>query len=73
VEVKNVRAPAGQAEPAGESKEANKNRVMMVNGSANISELVAGLNEMGATSEDLISVLKSLKASGALLAELEVL
>ncbi len=75
VEVKSTRVPAaeGGAEAAPAGGEKNKNRVMMVNGLANISELVAGLNEMGATSEDLISVLKSLKASGALLAELEVL
>lgn len=82
VEVKNTRAPAsdsGPADPAAaappraEEKEKNKNRVMLVSGVASISDLVAGLNEMGASSDDLISVLKSLKASGALLAELEVL
>lgn len=80
VEVKNTRAPAS-TDPAAASQpgtpqapvEKNKNKVMLVNGSANISDLVAGLNEMGASAEDLIAVLKSLRSSGALLAELEVL
>ena len=82
VEVKDTRAPAAVADPnavAGAAAplvvapaEKNKNRVMMVNGSASISELVAGLNDMGASADDLIAVLKSLRSSGALLAELEV-
>lgn len=76
VEVKNTRKPAAEGgatpEAAGAATEKNKNRVMMVNGSASIADLVAGLNEMGATADDLMAVLKSLKASGALVAELEV-
>ena len=35
---------------------------MLVQGSASIADLVAGLNEMGASADDLIAVLKSLKA-----------
>jgi flagellar P-ring protein FlgI len=80
VEVKDTRKPASDpagpdaiAAPAPAEKEKNKNKVMMVNGAASISDLVAGLNEMGASADDLIAVLRSLKASGALLAELEVL
>ncbi len=80
VEVKDTRKPASDpagpdalAAPAPAEKEKNKNKVMMVNGAASISDLVAGLNDMGASPDDLIAVLRSLKASGALLAELEVL
>ncbi len=75
VEVKDTRKPAseGQSEAAAAPAEKNKNRVMLVNGAASISDLVAGLNEMGATADDLMAVLKSLKASGALVAELEIL
>ncbi len=72
VEVKNTRSPAAD-EPSAPKAEKNKNKVMMVNGSASISDLVAGLNEMGASPDDLIAILKSLKSSGALLAELEIL
>lgn len=71
VEVKSTRSPANE-EPNASKSEKNKNKVMMVNGSASISDLVAGLNEMGATPDDLIAILKSLKSSGALLAELEI-
>lgn len=40
---------------------------------ATLQELVDGLNAVGATPRDLISILKSLKSSGALHADLEVL
>ncbi len=40
---------------------------------ASLQELVDGLNSIGATPRDLISILKTLKASGSLYAELEVL
>ncbi len=40
---------------------------------ATLQELVDGLNSIGATPRDLISILKALKASGSLYAELEVL
>ncbi len=76
VEVKETRAPASEdpaAMAAAGPTEKNKNKVMLVQGSASISDLVAGLNDMGASADDLVAVLKSLKASGALLAELEIL
>jgi flagellar P-ring protein precursor FlgI len=47
-------------------------QLMMVEG-ATINELVEGLNRIGATPRDLISILKAIKASGALHAELEVI
>ncbi len=40
---------------------------------ATLQELVDGLNAIGASPRDLISILKNLKASGALYAELEVI
>ncbi len=40
---------------------------------ATLQELVDGLNSIGATPRDLISILKSLKASGALYADLQVI
>lgn len=47
-------------------------RLHMLEG-ATLQELVDGLNAIGATPQDLISILKNLKASGALHAELEVI
>lgn len=52
-------------------QEENNSLVMMEG--ATLQELIDGLNSIGATPRDLISILKSLKAAGALHAELEVL
>ncbi|MDQ7031738.1 MAG: flagellar basal body P-ring protein FlgI [Desulfonauticus sp.] len=49
-----------------------KRNLVMLKG-ATIQELVKGLNAIGATPRDLISILKTLKAAGALHAELEVI
>jgi flagellar P-ring protein precursor FlgI len=37
-----------------------------------IADIASSLNDMGASSEDLISLLQALKASGALVAEIEM-
>ncbi|MCD4741865.1 MAG: flagellar basal body P-ring protein FlgI [Desulfobacteraceae bacterium] len=42
-------------------------------GSSTIGELVNGLNSIGASSKDLISILQSIQAAGALQAELEII
>ena len=47
-------------------------RLMMVEG-ATLQELVDGLNAIGATPRDLISILRTLQASGSLHASLEVI
>jgi flagellar P-ring protein precursor FlgI len=47
-------------------------RLVMLEG-ATLQELVDGLNAMGASPRDLISILRALKASGALYAELEII
>ncbi len=46
-------------------------KVLPLPASANIADIAASLNEIGASAEDLVSLLHSLKASGALMAELE--
>ena len=53
------------------TREENR-RLMMVEG-ATLQELVDGLNAIGATPRDLISILRTLKTSGALHADLEVI
>jgi flagellar P-ring protein precursor FlgI len=51
--------------------EENKRLILMEG--ASLQELVDGLNAIGATPRDLISILRTLKAAGALFAELEVI
>jgi flagellar P-ring protein precursor FlgI len=53
------------------TREENRN-LNLVEG-ATLQELVDGLNSIGASPRDLISILKSLKASGSLYADLEVI
>lgn len=50
-----------------------ENRRLMILEGATLQELVDGLNAIGATPRDLISILRTLQASGALHAELEVM
>jgi flagellar P-ring protein precursor FlgI len=50
-----------------------ENRRLMLMEGATLQELVDGLNSIGATPRDLISILRTLKAAGALHAELEVI
>lgn len=54
-----------------QAKEENR-RLMLMEG-ATLQELVDGLNSVGASPRDLISILRALKVSGALQAELEVI
>ena len=48
-------------------------KLTVVNTGVNLQELVDGLNALGVTPRDLISILQAIKASGALLAEIEVI
>ena len=44
----------------------------MVKG-ANLNDVVKALNAIGATPQDLLSILQAMKAAGALRAELEII
>ena len=48
-------------------------RLMVVDGPVTIEELVRGLNAIGVSPRDLISILQAIKAAGALGAELELM
>ncbi|GAB1409138.1 flagellar basal body P-ring protein FlgI [Desulfovibrionales bacterium] len=50
----------------------DKQRLILMEG-ASIQELVDGLNAIGATPRDLISILRTMKSAGALHADLEIL
>lgn len=54
------------------TKDAPTRRIELAEG-ASVEELVNGLQSIGATARDVISILQALKAAGALQAELEVL
>jgi flagellar P-ring protein precursor FlgI len=45
----------------------------MVNAGANLADVVKGLNALGATPADLMSILQAMKAAGALRADLEII
>lgn len=47
--------------------------VMMLPGSARLTEVVSALNSLGATPQDLIAILQALKVAGSLKAELEII
>ena len=49
-----------------------KSGLTMVRG-ASLNEVVKALNAIGATPQDLLSILQAMKAAGALRAELEII
>jgi flagellar P-ring protein precursor FlgI len=51
----------------------NPTRRLEIGEGASIDELVSGLQTMGATARDVISILQAIKAAGALDADLEVI
>ncbi len=62
----------GESSPAIEVEDADS-RLIFLNPSGTLSSLVNALNEIGATPQDLISIIQALKESGALIAEVEVI
>lgn len=48
-------------------------KVNILDGSTSVGELVKGLNQLGVSPKDLITILQNIKASGALQGELEIL
>ena len=54
-------------------EEENDSRLTVLNTGVNLQELVDGLNALGVTPHDLISILQAIKASGALQADIEVI
>lgn len=60
---------AGAQQPIPQENRVESN-VFMIKGGADLKEIVDGFNKIGASSKDLIQVLKAIKAAGALHAEL---
>lgn len=61
----------GKKGSTGKDEEGEK--VMMLDSGASVGDLVQALNKMGVSPKDLVSVLQSIKAAGALHGELEIL
>ena len=55
------------------SAQEEKNRLLLIPGGATIGELVRAMNAIGVTPRDLITIFQSIKAAGALQAELEII
>ncbi|MGK5094906.1 flagellar basal body P-ring protein FlgI [Deltaproteobacteria bacterium TL4] len=64
--------PAGGAAGAVEETNTIQSNVFLFKGGADLKEVVDGFNKIGASSKDLIQVLKAVKSAGALHAELLV-
>jgi flagellar P-ring protein precursor FlgI len=78
VQVSQPQAPAGGGQTAvvtnGELEVGEeKRRLELVGGEATLGELVKGLNAIGATPRDLISIFAALKKAGALHADMIVM
>lgn len=54
-------------------KDLKENKVNVIESGANVGDLVQSLNKIGVTPKDLITILQSIKAAGALHGELEIL
>jgi flagellar P-ring protein precursor FlgI len=54
-------------------EEGAKQNLVVLRAGVNLGELVAGLNALGVTPQDLIAILQAIKAAGALEAELELM
>ncbi|OLZ75247.1 hypothetical protein BS642_18900, partial [Chromobacterium violaceum] len=48
-------------------------KVVGLKGGANLSQVVNALNALGATPQDLISILQAMKSAGSLKADLQII
>ncbi len=69
----NLSVKVGGGKDAKASSGAAEEKVMLLDGGVSVGDLVQALNKLGVTPKDLISILQSIKAAGALHGELEVL
>lgn len=54
-------------------KSMTEEKMAIIGGAANVGELVQGLNKLGISPKDLITILQSIKSAGALHGELQIL
>ncbi len=63
----------GAAQDGGSQADKKEEKVMHLPGTSTIGELIRGLNSLGVEPKDLIGILQSIKAAGALQAEIEII
>ena len=63
----------GMSVKVGAGKTAAEEKIALLDGGASVGDLVQALNKLGVSPKDLISILQSIKAAGALNGELEIL
>ncbi len=63
----------GMSVKVGTGKTITEEKVALLDGGASVGDLVQALNKLGVSPKDLISILQSIKAAGALNGELEIL
>jgi len=73
-------APPPEAEPEAVNQvrtpvpaEEGEDKLLVMNKGASLGDIVNGLNAIGVTPRDLIAILQSIKAAGALHAELDII
>lgn len=64
---------SAEVQNADVSVKADKGQLVQLNKGAKLADVVKALNSIGATPQDLLSILQAMKAAGALKAELEVI
>jgi flagellar P-ring protein precursor FlgI len=57
----------------GEGKKKDGDTIMVMDEAANVGDIVKAMNRLGVTPKDLITILQSIKAAGALQGDLEIL
>ncbi len=72
IEVKEATPAKAGAEDAGSQATTKNKAVIALQPGPSIAEVASSLNEMGATADDLVTLIQALKASGALTAEVEL-
>lgn len=72
LEVKDPKAGKAGEDDGGAAASTKSKSVIPVQPGPSVAEVAASLNEMGATADDLVTLIQALKASGALTAEVEL-
>jgi len=72
LEVRDTKAAKGGDEEGGAPAAGKSKSVIPLQPGPSIAEVAASLNEMGASADDLVTLIQALKASGALTAEVEL-
>ena len=66
-------AGSGAGSNGGGGSKKDGEHIMVMDDSANVGDVVKAMNRLGVTPKDLITILQSIKAAGALHGDLEIL